>query len=348
LAINARCAAASAQIVQGKLSLAAQTCREAIDMAGQSPIPPVGLARSILGQIALERYDLRAAEQSLGEGLELSRKGGLQDDLSQGLVILARLQHAQGDLEAALATVEQGTAIVDAYDVPRITTLSGAYKARIRLAAGHTAAALLWAKQYRKARAAKVVEYVREFEDLTLARILLATGDREAADAILSPVLERARAGGRVQICIEALVVQVLSHWAAKNAPAAVDCLAQALHLAAPEGFARIFLDEGEPLLDLLSQARSAAPQFVDDLVEEGLAAGKDSLSLTLQLPEPLTVQEQRVLGLLGLGMSNREIADELVISLGTAKWHVHNLLQKLDVENRMQAVVRARELGIA
>jgi LuxR family maltose regulon positive regulatory protein len=148
-------------------------------------------------------------------------------------------------------------------------------------------------------------------------------------------------------VCIEALLVQALWHQGEKNMPAALDCLAEALQLAAPEGMVRLFVDEGEPILSLLSQGRAAAPAFVDRLLQGRSSPGSDLPSLTIQLPEPLTDQEKRVLGLLGQGMTNQEIADELVISLGTAKWHVHNVLQKLDVDNRAQAVVRAHELGI-
>jgi len=114
--------------------------------------------------------------------------------------------------------------------------------------------------------------------------------------------------------------------------------------LAALEGYIRIFLDKGEALLDLLPKARQAAPELVDAILD-GLRAesGKSPLD---QLPEPLSEQELRVLDLIVAGKTNREIADELFISVGTAKWHVHNILQKLGVGNRSQAIARARELG--
>ena len=135
-----------------------------------------------------------------------------------------------------------------------------------------------------------------------------------------------------------------LFHRAEKDTSAAVDWLSQALRLAAPEGFIRIFLDEGEMLLDLLPKARQAAPELVDTILGSLQAeSGKSPLD---QLPEPLSEQELRVLGLIVAGKTNREIADELVISVGTAKWHVHNILQKLSVSNRSQAIARARELG--
>ena len=137
-----------------------------------------------------------------------------------------------------------------------------------------------------------------------------------------------------------------LFHRAEKDIPAAVDWLSQALELAAPEGFIRIFLDEGEALLDLLPKARQAAPELVDAILSIQQAGSDSPPSPLDQLPDPLSEQELRVLGLIVAGKTNKEIADELFISVGTAKWHVHNILQKLGVSNRSQAIARARELG--
>jgi len=186
-----------------------------------------------------------------------------------------------------------------------------------------------------------------EFIDLTLARVLLATGELDTIPSILNPLLEKATAAGRMQTCIEAMLLLGLFHHAQKDSQSAVDWLGKALRLAAPEGFVRIFLDEGKPLLDLLPKVRSAAPEFVDILLEESQPKGESRSAPLEQLPDPLSEQEIRVLKLVVAGKSNQQIADELVISVGTAKWHVHNILQKLGVSNRPQAIVRARELGI-
>ncbi|MCL4269068.1 MAG: hypothetical protein KJZ72_05965 [Anaerolineales bacterium] len=128
----------------------------------------------------------------------------------------------------------------------------------------------------------------------------------------------------------------------------AVLWLEKSLQLAETEGYLRIFLDEGPILLDLLPRVRHVTPRFVQSLLKVYQAEGKPrSVSSIHQLPSPLSEQEARVLTLIVAGKSNKEIAEELVISLGTAKWHVHNVLQKLGVNNRPQAIVRARELGM-
>ncbi|RMF00597.1 MAG: DNA-binding response regulator, partial [Chloroflexi bacterium] len=189
-------------------------------------------------------------------------------------------------------------------------------------------------------------ESPHEFEELTLARCLLTTGDLEAVPSILHPLLKTTTETGRNQTRLELLLLLACYHQAGGETEAAQERLAQALQLAAPEGCVRFFLDAGPSVLKLLSAVRQFAPEFVDSL----LAIGQPECTppnLLAQLPEPLTEQEQRVLHLIVAGKSNREIADELVITVGTVKWHVHNILQKLGAANRPQAIARARELGL-
>ena len=157
-------------------------------------------------------------------------------------------------------------------------------------------------------------------------------------------MIKREQEQGRFRTAMEAMILMALFQRAETDVPTAVDWLSRALRLAAPEDFIRIFLDEGEALLDLLLKERQAAPELVDTILGSLQAeSGKSPLD---QLPEPLSEQELRVLALIVAGKTNREIADELFISVGTAKWHVHNILQKLGVSNRSQAIARARELG--
>ena len=127
----------------------------------------------------------------------------------------------------------------------------------------------------------------------------------------------------------------------------AVDWLTKAVNLAAPEGFIQTFLDEGKSLLDLLPKVRQSNPEFVDIIINSLQEKAKVKPSPLDQLADPLSEQELRVLNLIVLGKSNKEIAEELVISVGTAKWHVHNVFQKLGVNNRPQAIAKAKTLGI-
>jgi len=340
LAIHALGAAAQVQISQGKLHRAEQTCQDAKQIAGGKQLPPLGLTESILGSIALERNDLATAEEFLQTGIALSRRGGLMDDVLVGLLHLTRIHAYQGRVSAAFEAIQELNTTIQGFGVERMSMIAAAHIANLQLYTGQEGAATQWALEYKAVRA----ELSPEFADLTLVRVLLKTGDLESIPSILDPLLKQGQAQGRLRTCIEVMILMALFHRAKKDIPAAVDWLSQALGLAAPEGFMRIFLDEGEVLLDLLPKARQAAPDLVDAILGSLQAeSGKSPLD---QLPEPLSEQELRVLGLIVAGNTNQEIADELVISVGTAKWHVHNILQKLGVSNRSQAIVRARELA--
>jgi len=339
-AIHALGAAAQVQISQGQLSRAEQTCRSTIQLAGGKRLPPLGMAETILASIAIERNDLAAAEEFLQNGIALSRRGGLIDDVILGLTHLSSLYAYQGRVSNAFDVAQEVNTIIQGFGVERMTMLAAAYIANLQLLADQESAAAQWAAKYQAGR----TSLSHEFADLTLVRVLLKTGERENIPSILEPLLAQGQAQGRIRTCIEVMILMALFHRAEKDIPTAVDWLSQALELAAPEGFLRIFLDEGEALLDLLPKARQVAPELVDTILGSLQAeSGKSPLD---QLPEPLSEQETRVLGLIVAGNSNQEIADELVISVGTAKWHVHNILQKLGVSNRSQAIARARELG--
>jgi len=340
LVIHALGAAAQVQISQGQLSRAEQACQGAIQIAGGKRLPSLGLAESILGSIALERNDLAAAEEFLQNGIALSRRGGLVDDVILGLSHLARYHAYQGRVSNAFEVIQEANTIIQGFGVARASMIAAAHIANLQLLTGQEEAAARWALEYQTVREGQP----HEFMELTLVRFLLKTGERESIPSILDSLIKREQAQGRVRTVMEAIILMALFHRAEKNILAAVDWLSQALELAAPEGFVRIFLDDGKALLDLLPKARQAAPELVDAILGSLQAeSGKSPLD---QLPEPLSEQELRVLGLIVAGKSNREIADELFISVGTAKWHVHNILQKLGVSNRSQAIARARELG--
>jgi LuxR family transcriptional regulator, maltose regulon positive regulatory protein len=352
MTVVSRCEAALVQINQGRLDQATQTVQQGIELVREKQIPPLGFARYVLAEIAWERNELSSAEQYLMDGLKLSQQGGLIDDQRYELMSLARLKKSTGDLEVAMSSIDQAHSIVQTFGVPRLIMLSSAHRVRIQLASGMLDTANQWAKQYQELRSSCEVEYTREYEDLTLARVHLANGEYDQALELLCPLFEQAEVTGRIRTSIEAaIVLSVVAH-ARNKTTTALHWLAKVLALAESEGFLRVFLDEGSPIAELLPKVRHTAPKFVDRLLEafssEAQAANHKVLHhASGQLIAPLSAQEIRVLKLIIAGKSNQEVADELVISVGTAKWHVHNILQKLGVRNRPQAIARARELGI-
>ncbi len=354
LAINARCEAAQMQMLQDRLTEAAQTCEEALRVSS-TPIPPQGLAWTFLGEIARERNELAAAEQCLQQGLALAQQGGLTDDVVMALGFLAWVKHNQGDVAGAQQLFAQFMRLIHTYQVPWLMQRAAAQQARFDLAQGRLDAARAWARAYQEARAAQTVAYMRDAEDLTLARVLLAEGEIRRAHAILETVIAEAQAAGRMRRVIEAQILAALAFHREGCMAEATRALRQAITAAAPERWLRLFLDEGDWLAAWLPHVRDAAPAFVDELLTRLPSApvapptsAPPPAATPLPIPgETLSEREMEILRLLAEGRSNQEIGQTLYIGVGTVKWYLTHLYDKLDVSNRTQAVARARELGL-
>ena len=342
LAVHARCSAAQILIDQGRLRLAEQACRTAIDLAEGRRFPPLGMALSILGGIALERNDLASAEQYLNEGIALSRQGMLLDHVIAGMAFYVHLTVCQGNTAEFLNAIDEVNAIMEGFGVERFYSVAAAYQARMQLFLADRQAVDQWAKAYQAGRPDSPFEYA----ELTLVRYLLMSGDYELVPSILQPLLDAARQEGRFRASMEIKLLFSRCYQDKGDIPTALKWLSEALEIAAPEGFIRIFLDEA-PVLELLPQVRETAPDLVDAILGQQKSAHDVERPAQPQLPEPLTAQELNILALIVGGKTNQQIADELFVTVGTVKWHVHNILQKLGVNNRTQATIRAQELGL-
>ena len=364
LVVNARCEAAMVQFAQGQLHQALQTCDAVIDLmaAEDATAPPLGLAYAIRGEIWREQNRLEAAEASLLAGIERSHTGGITDDLRHEYLFLARLRCAQGEYTHAHIALQQVDALLQDYGIPRLSSIVEAHRVRIWLAEGWLAPAVRWAETYALHTA---TEYRRDFEELTLARVWLAARS-DAAVALLERLRVEAEAGQRTGCVIESYALLSLAYAQGGKAEAARAALDHALALAAPAGYARVFLDEGQPMLDLLHRvagsdgagpyagrllARSqpqAHPAAQPDTAAQPVAIWRevtDDANQTLR--EPLTARELEVLALLARRFTNDEIARELVVSLPTVKSHVAHIYAKLGVSGRKEAVACAARLGI-
>jgi LuxR family maltose regulon positive regulatory protein len=245
---------------------------------------------------------------------------------------------------------------------PAITSLLNpvpAERARLLLAQGDVAAAGHWVRE-RGLGADDELAYPREAEYLVLARVLVAEGFPSRALALLERMHAAAVDQGRTGCVIETRALQAVALAASGEDDRAMSTLAEALTLGQPEGYVRVFADEGEPMRALLG--RLASGQRTQRNAAHGIPAGylarirrafdpkpaEPETAATVQgLPDPLTSREQQVLGLLAQGRANRDIAAELVVTLDTVKRHVSHILAKLGAVNRTEAVVRARELNL-
>ena len=227
-----------------------------------------------------------------------------------------------------------------------------AYRVRAALAQGAVAEAALWARQ-KKVTAKDDLTYLREFEHMTLARVLLAQSQLEGGAPLLNDVLalvqslgHAAEVSGRAGNELEILVIHSLALRFAGDLDGALAQLDRAVKIAAPEGYVRVFVDEGEPMKTLLQLliGRADAPSYAGVLLKAfGRPAASSSFpSSAPGIHEPLSEREREVLRLLGTEMSGPEIARHLVVSLNTLRTHTKNIYTKLGVNNRRAAVSRA------
>jgi LuxR family maltose regulon positive regulatory protein len=344
--------------MQGQLREALTLCQQAADQYRDThgnPLPMAGLVHVPLGILYYEIDDLDRAQYHLEAGIALCQQLGTVYSTLVGLRTLARLHYARNNLDAAWATLAAARQLAAQSENPQRMRLVSAVTAELQLREGQVAAAAHMLADLRDAADTR-----SQHETLTYAHLLLAQGHALAAQRALAHFEETARRQGRNGSLIAIHVVQSLAEQALAH-PAARERLEQALILAAPDGYRRVFLDEGPDMAALLSQAHHVAPTFAASLlaafgelkIESSQASKPNSQSprghpiLNSQLPEPLSAAELKVLRLVATGLSNREIADRLVITVGTTKWHLNQIYSKLHVRNRTEAVALARTLAL-
>jgi LuxR family maltose regulon positive regulatory protein len=352
LALGALSGLADLLFDQGKLHQAFSTYGEMVQWATRPDgrrFPAAGMAFFGLGTICYERNDLEAALRHIRQSIELCRQWGNVGILMAGYVLLFRVRQVQGDVESARGALSEAERLARANPLaPRAVSWVESFRARSWLAQGDIEAAVRWAEQ----RGIKIDDdfsYLRDAEYLTLGRVFLAQREYDMALMLFERLRNSAETIGRIGSLIEILVLQAITLQAKSDISRALAILEQALSLAEPEGYVRTFVDEGEPMARLLRRALSQgiAPNYVARL----LAAFGEEVESTFpameSLIEPLSERELEVLRLIVAGLSNPEIAQELVIAVSTVKSHVNHIYGKLGVESRTQAVARAQELGL-
>ncbi len=350
---------------QGHLHQAAQTYRQALQSVeqwteerGQSrpTFPTTGWAYLGLAEVLREQNDLEAAKRYLTIGLQLGQQGNMLGLMEVGHIIQARILQAQGDAVGAIEAIRQAERLVQ--KPSPLFPWVAAVQARVWLVQGNLAAAASWAKTC-GLRLDDGFNYPQlPGEYATLVRVLIAQGRFEEALALLKRMHSVAESTGRVGRMLEILILQALTLYAQNNPEQALSPLTRALTIAEPEGYVRIFVDEGLPMVALLRQAasRDIAPDYVSKLLDAFLigehppvyrSRGTEEKENPPALIDPLSERELEVLQLVTAGMSNQEIAQKLVIAVSTVKSHTNKIFSKLDVQNRTQAVARARELNL-
>jgi LuxR family transcriptional regulator, maltose regulon positive regulatory protein len=311
-----------------------------------------------LGELRYEWNDLEEAERLLEQGMEMLR-GPLTlaaDSIAQGYTTLARLHQARNKNTNALALVEAFARLSDARQfAPSQLAFASAVRAQLELMGGNLAAAVRWTEASGLS-AVDDLAYSREREYLTFARVRIGQGRLDPAGPFLSEALrllerlqEDAEVKSRMGSTLEILILQALALSAQGKEKEALTVLQPALTLAEPEGYIRLFVAEGEPMVALLSHAyaRGIAPDYVATLLSAIGSPTQAAPSPAYSLLEPLTERELDILRLLVTGLSNAAMARELVITVGTVKSHVNHIYGKLGVNSRTQAIARAHTLQL-
>lgn len=357
IAVNILCELAILQGVQGQLHKAAATCREALQLADRyvgrrgQRLPIAGYAHLRLSVVLREWNDLEAALYHARKGLQLSQQWGQAEILILGYGCLGRVLQAVGEAEGALDTIQQAQHIASDLS-PWYSAYVTAWEALVRLTIGDVAAAARWAQEY-GLRIHHEPSLSYEFMNRALARVLIAQGRSDEALQLLDRLLKVTEAVGAMGRAIEILVLQALARQAQGEHDQALTALERALTLAEPEGYVRTFIDEGEPMGQLLRQAaaRGIALTYVSRLLAELERDMRErrraTASALSSLVEPLSERELEVLRLLTAHLSSTEIAGELFISVNTVRTHIKSIYGKLNVHSRKDAVQRAQELGL-
>jgi len=364
-AIGSRVIVADIRIAQGQLRDAMRIYERGLQLAVEHGTPTMrGTADMYVGlsEIERERNNLEAAVQHLSKSKEQGEYTGFPRYPFRWCVAMAEIQDAKKEFEEALEFLDEAERRYMADFSPNVRPIP-AMKARVLVKQDRLDDALSWARE-NGLSAEGDLSYLQEFEQITFARILLSKYQSDHSDSLLhgtmgllERLLKAAEDGGRMGSVIEILILQALAHQMHEESSVALSSLERALKLAEPEGYVRIFLDEGTVMETLLRKAvaNEIMPDYTGRLLSvfeaERKGIGEETPRFTppgsLSLIEPLSQRELDILRLFKTELSGPEIAQELVIALSTVRTHTKSIYSKLNVNSRRAAVKRAIELGL-
>ena len=361
--VAASCVLARLYAVEGQLNKSYDTYQMAAQTIPATGEPHLG-ARALIevgiADVLCEWNDLDAALTHIEEGLSLLTFWGKADDLALSYITLARIHLAQENRKDAIDAIEKATHFAQTSGIfPEAYHAVELARVKLWLAQRDIKSANRWSASLdQRFDVDNPFKFVNEVTHIAQARVWMAQNKLEETIGLLTRLEEIAGSTERTSRVIEILLLQALTRQELGDAKQAILALTTCLTLAQPEGYVRIFLDEGKSLRSLLARLlRLGADKPVRDYViyllsqfdaeSPGLAAAQGKKHSVGDLIEPLTPRELEVLHLIALGWSNQEIAHELIVSPGTIKAHTASIYRKLEVANRTEAVSHARGLGI-
>ncbi|HLG60452.1 MAG TPA: LuxR C-terminal-related transcriptional regulator [Ktedonosporobacter sp.] len=327
-----------------------------------------GFAHLGLGCLLWEWNNLAEARYHLLQAWTMGQYTRTTTILFDSALLLVLIAQAQGDSAATQSWLQQLDSLSRRASYIEQTEIIAPLRARFALREGRLEEALFWMHEQNQRSAAP--GYKRsQLLDLTSVRVLIAAGQAGIEPDAGTRALEllehwfiTAEQAGRVSVLVEILILQALALQLQHDGAGALKRVQRAVTLAEPGRYIRVFVTEGDPLARLLrhlleqQRAQKVSGQaisiaYLSTLLKAFTQSGTFSLSTShaesQPLLDPLSLREREVLRLLAAGRKNREIADELVVVTGTVKAHINTIYQKLGATNRVQAITRARALGL-
>jgi ATP/maltotriose-dependent transcriptional regulator MalT/class 3 adenylate cyclase len=343
---------------QGRLQETVKICEEQMQFAKQNGIGQtvgVGWLLAIWGEVLVELNNLDEALNYANKGVKMTEDGGDLASLGWSYLCLVRILFSRGDLSLAEDTIQRCNNINAKFDMPPwITNLIAGWQVRIWLKQNNFEAISQWVEERElktnwEFKISNEMNYFLLIDYIVLARFQFAQGKLDDTSVLLQRLHELAKKKGRNEKLIEILILQSLVFRTDNNLTQSMTSLERALKLAEPEGFIRIFIEEGKPIAELLEKILASKKDIPRAYVKKLLSA----FSLQRQVKtesgyvEQISERELEVLRLIAGGLSNKQIMDELFISLSTVKTHIMNIYNKLNVHSRTEAIIKAKDLNL-
>lgn len=369
-ALDSTVSLADLWLVSGQPSRARRLCEQAMQKAGGDQFARAAAALHVaLAELDTEMDDLTSAEAHLDAARTMSERMSITGNRYRWFVATARVHAARGEHGIAESLLDKAAFLYRSGFYPEVRPIH-ATKARLQVGAGDLTAAAGWAEDH-GISVDDAADYLHEYEQLTLARLLVARrrveppgsqsrdGCSEVALDGVVRLLDRleaaASAAGREGSVLEIRVLQALTHHARGDLPAALVAVSRALGEGPePDGHVRLYLDEGAPMIDLLTHAATTGDEVVRWRAGRLLArasrmehVGPSRTAAATSVSEALSQRELEVLRLLDSELTGPEIARHLFVTVNTLRTHTKRIFTKLGVRTRAAAVARARERGL-
>lgn len=348
--------------LQGKLEESQAVLETALEQAAvrrQESVPATGVLLEGQAEILYEKNRLPEAEEKLEKGLALVRQGGYLDIQKTAAILKAKLCAAAGNLPEAVQVMKSAFGRIRKASMEMALSELRAYQALFDVALGKQNEAVMWAETL-DAHLAQAPGFTREIELFCLARVWILLGSYADAWNLLIPLEKYAQEGNNLRRQAEAQLLLALCAFQQNRRNEGFALLEKSILFGVRNGYIRLYLDEGQALRTLLLEfLKSGRPDklsagLVQNLLAEFPRNKTDDEATNLELQstakkliEPLSERELEVLGLMAQGLTNPQIADRLILSLSTVKTHLNNIFGKLNVRNRAEAVLRAKEYNL-